>query len=229
MSQMSVDLSSPQPAVAGTDSPGAVRATGKKKGKVRSAWISFASRIIAQIVGASASLALGIAVIQQYGAGLVSHETATRTGEPTVASAASRMRSAAGQLAVAVLAVENYSGDPGQQHIADSVTEALITQLAQTPNLRVISRTSSTRYKGQQKPLVDIARELDVDLLVEGSIVRSGERVRVTAQLIDGRSDEHLWARSYDRALDDVLRVEAEVATQIAQELVSALRAAKAF
>ena len=96
------------------------------------------------------------------------------------------------------------------------MTEALITDLAQFSALRVISRTSSMRYKGLNKPLPEIAQELHVDAVVEGSVLRSGGRVRISAQLVDTASDKHLWARSYERELRDVLLLQSEIARAIA-------------
>ncbi len=120
---------------------------------------------------------------------------------------------------LAVLPLENLSRDPEQDYFADGMTEALITDLAKIGALRVISRTSVMQYKGGKKPLPAIARELNVDAVVEGSVQRSGNRVRVTAQLIDGRTDRHLWAESYDRDLRDVLMLQGEVAQAIAGEI----------
>ena len=121
--------------------------------------------------------------------------------------------------ALAVLPLVNLSGDPQQEYFADSMTDALISQVGQVGSLRVISRTSVMQYKGTQKPLPQIARELNVDALVEGSVLRSGDRVRVTAQLIGAVPERHLWARSYDRDLRDVLTLESEVARAITEEL----------
>src|SRR5262249_12656484 len=117
---------------------------------------------------------------------------------------------------IAVLPLQNLTGDPAQEYFADSMTDALITQLAQVGQLRVISRTSVIRYKQATKPLPTIARELNVDGVVEGTVVRSGLRVRITAQLIDARNDRHLWARSYEHDLNDVVALQAEVAHAIA-------------
>ena len=186
-----------------------------KKDKVRSAWISFAGRIVAQVVGASASVLLGIVVVQQYNA--LAAGRAAHAGEEPVAA---RARSAHGPVAIAVLPLDNFTGDPAQQHLADGLTEALIADLAQARHLKVISRTSVMRYKGERKPLIDIARELDVDVVVEGSVARAGDRIRVTAQLIDGRSDEHLWARAYDRTVENVLSRDDDVASAIAGDLL---------
>jgi TolB-like protein/Tfp pilus assembly protein PilF len=120
---------------------------------------------------------------------------------------------------LAVLPLENLSRDPEQEYFADGMTEELTTSLAQLSALRVVSRTSVMRYKGARKPLPEIARELNVDAVVEGSVMRSGDRVRITAQLIRGATDEHLWARSYDRDLRDVLTLQSEVAKDIAAEI----------
>ncbi len=118
-----------------------------------------------------------------------------------------------------VLPLENLSGDPAQEYFADGMTDALITDLARIRALTVISRTSIMQYKGVRKPLRDIARELDVGAIVEGSVLRAGERVRVTAQLIDAASDSHLWAESYDRDLKDVLTLQSELAHSIALKI----------
>jgi serine/threonine-protein kinase len=124
---------------------------------------------------------------------------------------------------LAVLPLENFSGDPQQQYFADGMTDALITDLSKISALRVISRTSVMQYKGVKKPLPQIARELNVDAVLEGSIQRSGDRVRITAQLIYGPADRHLWADSYERDLRDVLAMEGEVAKAIASEIRVAL------
>jgi TolB-like protein/DNA-binding winged helix-turn-helix (wHTH) protein/Flp pilus assembly protein TadD len=120
---------------------------------------------------------------------------------------------------IAVLPLENLSGDPSEEFFADGMTDQLITDLAKIGSLRVISRTSVMQYKGARKPLPTIARELNVDAIVEGSVVRSGQRVRVTAQLVQARIDQHLWAETYDRDLGDVLKLQDEVADAIAQQV----------
>jgi len=120
---------------------------------------------------------------------------------------------------LAVLPLENLSGDPSQEYFADGMTDALITDLAQIGELKVISRTSVMRYKRTKEPLPEIARALDVDAVVEGSVSRSGNRVRVTAQLIAARTDKHLWADSYERELKDVLIMQDEVAKDVAREI----------
>jgi TolB-like protein/DNA-binding winged helix-turn-helix (wHTH) protein/Tfp pilus assembly protein PilF len=120
---------------------------------------------------------------------------------------------------IAVLPLENLSEDPAQQYFADGMTDALTTDLAQISSLRVISRTSVMRYKNTRKPLPDIAKELNVDGIVEGAVVRSGERVRVDAQLIQAETDRHLWASTYERNFGDVVALEGEVAQAIAHAI----------
>jgi serine/threonine protein kinase/Flp pilus assembly protein TadD len=121
--------------------------------------------------------------------------------------------------AVAILPLADLSEHAEPDYFADGMTEALITDLAKINALRVISRTSVMQYKGVQRPLPQIARELNVDAVVEGSVLRSGNRVRITAQLIHAASDEHLWAESYERDLRDVLSLQGEVARAIANEI----------
>lgn len=122
---------------------------------------------------------------------------------------------------IAVLPLQNLSGDPSQEYFADGMTEALIANLAEIRRLRVISRTSVEQYKDQKKPLRQIARELGVDAIVEGSVVRSGDRVRITVQLIHGPSDTHLWAKTYQRDLRDILELQGEVAGTVAREIAA--------
>jgi serine/threonine-protein kinase len=120
---------------------------------------------------------------------------------------------------IAVLPLENLSGDPQQEYLADGMTETLIAHLAKISSLRVISRTSVMRYKGTNKALPEIARELGADALIEGSVMRSGSRIRITAQLIYAPSDKHLWGESYERDLSDVMVLQSEVARAIAHEI----------
>ncbi len=117
---------------------------------------------------------------------------------------------------LAVLPFANLSGDPEQEYFADGMTDELITSLAQIGALRVISRTSVMQYKGTNKKLPEIARELGVQAVVEGSVVRQGERVRVTAQLIQASTDRHLWASSFERETKDVLFLQGDLSQAIA-------------
>lgn len=120
---------------------------------------------------------------------------------------------------LAVLPLENFAHDAEQDYFVDGLTEALITELAQVSALRVISRTSVEPYKGAKKSLPQIARELNVSGIVQGSVLRSGGRVRITAQLIRASPEEHLWAKSYERDLSDILVLQDEVARAIAEEI----------
>ena len=118
-----------------------------------------------------------------------------------------------------MLPLENLSGDAEQEYFADGLTDTLIGELAQLGSLRVISRTSVMQYKGARQPLPEIAHALNVQGVVEGSVFRAGDRVRITLQLIDARNDQHVWAQSYERDLRDVLGLQAEVARAVAREI----------
>ena len=124
---------------------------------------------------------------------------------------------------VAVLPFANLSGDPSQDYFADAMTEEMTTDLATIGALRVISRTSAMHYKGTNRTVPEIARELNVDSVIEGSVLRTGDRVRITAQLIDAHSDLHLWSASYERDLKDVLTLQSELAHTIAGEVRAAV------
>jgi TolB-like protein/DNA-binding winged helix-turn-helix (wHTH) protein/Flp pilus assembly protein TadD len=136
-----------------------------------------------------------------------------RTGTHPTSAAVPHLNS------IAVLPLSNLSGDPSEEFFADGMTDQLITDLAKVGSLRVVSRTSVISYKGTKKGLPEIARELNVDAIVEGSVIRSGQRVRVTAQLLHAPTDRHLWAETYDRDLGDVLKLQGEVADAIAQQV----------
>ena len=120
---------------------------------------------------------------------------------------------------LAVLPLENLSGKSDQDYFADGMTDELITHLAQISSLRVTSRTSVMRFKGVSEPMPQIARELNVDAIIEGSVLRAGDRVRISAQLIDPATDRHIWAQTYERDFGDVLALQSEVARAIAQEI----------
>lgn len=120
---------------------------------------------------------------------------------------------------IAVLPLINSSGDVKQEYFAEGMTDELIAELGQVPSLRVISRTSSTTYKGTKKTLPAIARELNVDGIVEGSVVREADRVRITVELIDARKDQHVWARSYEREVTTVLDLQRDVSLAVANEI----------
>jgi len=154
----------------------------------------------------------------EIGADLKRLKRETDTGRVRAASlgsvgAAEEIRS------LAVLPLENLSRDPEQEYFADGLTEAVITSLAKIRALKVISRTTVMQYKDTRRPLREIARELEAQGIVEGTVLRSGERVRVSAQLIDASTDTHLWAESYDRDVRDILALHAELARAIANEI----------
>jgi eukaryotic-like serine/threonine-protein kinase len=130
-----------------------------------------------------------------------------------VPNAAGRVRS------LAVLPLTNLSGDSGQEYFADAMTEELTTRLAKLGNWRVTSRTSVMGYRGTRKKIQEIARELGVDAILEGSVIRDGSRVKITAQLIDGRADRHLWADTYERDMEGVLAIQDDVARAVARQV----------
>jgi pentatricopeptide repeat protein len=132
--------------------------------------------------------------------------TAKRTSQPRIKS-------------LAVLPLKNLSADPTQEYLADGMTEALIGRLAGIHDLRVISRTSVMQYKDTKEGLPEIAKTLGVDAIVEGSVIRDGNRIRVHAQLIRAATDEHFWSEAYDRELRDVLTLQSDVAQSIAQKV----------
>jgi TolB-like protein/Flp pilus assembly protein TadD len=139
-----------------------------------------------------------------------------RSTEPS-ASAISPIRS------IAVLPLDNLSGNPDQNYLADGMTEALIGRLATIQGLRVISRKSSMQFKDTRSSVPEIARKLNVQAVVEGSVIRSGDRIRITAQLIQGETDVHLWSGTFDREFRDVLALQSEVAQGIARQIEIAL------
>ncbi len=130
-----------------------------------------------------------------------------------------RGRSSSAIRSLAVLPLENLSGDASQEYFADGMTDELIATLGQLSALRVISRTSVMPYKRVRKPLAEIARELDVDAVVEGTVMRSGGQVRITAQLIQARADRHLWSETYHGNVRDALTLQHEVARAIASQI----------
>ena len=134
-------------------------------------------------------------------------------GRPESADAGAEARS------IAVLPFVNMSGEADNEYFSDGISEEILNVLARTPDLRVAARTSSFAYKGQAKEIPDIARELEVRMVLEGSVRRQGERVRITAQLIDASNGFHLWSQTYDRDLKDIFAIQDEIAQAIAKEL----------
>lgn len=138
-----------------------------------------------------------------------------------VADVRTRLRTGAGPeiRSIAVLPLRNLSSDPNQEYFSDGLTDELITDLAHITSLKVISHTSTIQYKDAKRSLPEIARELNVDGIIEGTVQRSGDRVRITAQLIDGPSDKHLWANSYERDVRDVFALEQDVTEDISRQV----------
>ena len=163
-------------------------------------------RAVRSTVAGLATLLIVIALLLAFNAGGWRGRWLGRGGQPQISS-------------LAVLPLANLSRDPEQDYFADGMTEALITDLAKSTDLRVISRTSVMQYKRTEKTLPEIARELQVDAVVEGSVEKSGNRVRITAQLIRAATDRHLWAESYERDLQDILGLQSEVAHAITQQV----------
>lgn len=194
----------------------------KKRAKIRSAWISFVGRIVAQLMGAVATISLGLMLVQKYHG-------------PIAAPAASAAESAQpgimpvrlvtpGESSLAVLPLQNVSAD-GETSFARGMTDALISDLARLDSVRVVSRTSSAVYEKEGRSIPQVARELGVDFIVEGSVTKAEGRVRITLRLIDARRDEHLRVESYDRPLRQILTVQADVARAMARAVRDALAA----
>jgi TolB-like protein/DNA-binding winged helix-turn-helix (wHTH) protein/tetratricopeptide (TPR) repeat protein len=151
-------------------------------------------------------LVVVLAVVFGFDLGGVRHRLVSEPSVPRIHS-------------IAVLPLENLSKDPEQEYFVDGMTDQLITNLAQISALRVTSRTSAMQYKGTKKSLPEIARELNVDAVVEGTVMWAGGRVRISAQLIEASTDHHLWAASYDRDLRNVLSMQEEVTRAIVSEV----------
>ncbi len=122
-------------------------------------------------------------------------------------------------VSLAVLPLQNLSGDPGEEYFADAMTEALVTELGKLRELQVISRQSVMQYKRSNKPVPQIARELHVDAIVEGSVLRSDGKIRITVQLIQANPERHLWSEGYERDVSDVIALQNEVAEAIVREI----------
>jgi serine/threonine-protein kinase len=173
---------------------------------VASQELSKRSRLRRKLAISAGSVLAVLALLVAFDVGGWRQRLLERTGPPRIQS-------------LAVLPLTNLSGDPQQEYFADGMTEALISDLSKFGALRVISRTSIMQYKGVKKPLPQIAKELNVDGVIEGSVQRWGDRVRISAQLLEAPRDRHLWAKSYERDLGDVLALQDEVAHAIANEI----------
>jgi TolB-like protein len=189
----------------------------KKKSKVRSAWIAFAGRIVAQVIGAVATVVLGVAIVNSH-MGKVAAPVATASAVPLRV----RTRPTPGSTLV-VLPFQDFSPTGAPAALADGLTEAVTAALARSGRVRVTSRTSAMQYKQAKSALPVIAAELGVDFVVEGSLVRQGDRVRVTVQLIDAATDTHVWAQTYDRPAGDVIALGAGIGAAIDGDLAGVL------
>ncbi len=158
-----------------------------------------------------------MALILMVSAGLVWFVRARTSSQPVNASVHIR--------ALAVLPLENFSGNPEQDYLADGMTEALIARLAAIHGLRVISRTSAMQFKGTRKSVPAIGKQLNVDAVIEGSVLRAGDKIRVSLRLIRANTEEHLWSSAYDRELRDVLALQSDVAHDIARQIEIAMGA----
>lgn len=175
------------------------RSTGTSAGRFRISALALAGAALLSI----SLIALGRGWLREWLAGT--------SGVPTIHS-------------LAVFPLQNLSNDPAQEYFSDGMTDALITDLAQIGSLKVISRTSSMQYKQTKKTLPEIARELNVDGIIEGTVQRSGDRVRITAQLIHGPSDKHLWAHSYEGDIRDVFALERSIAEDVTRQMRAQLQ-----
>ena len=162
------------------------------------------ARVSQRVIATAGGVVIVLAVLLWFGGGRLREWL--RPGGPNIQ-------------ALAVLPLQNLSGDPAQDYFADGMTEELTADLSKIGSVRVISRTSAMRYKGANKSLPEIARELGVDGIIEGSVQRAGNRVKITAQLIHASTDTHLWAESYEGNMGDVLALQDDVARSIANEV----------
>jgi TolB-like protein len=150
-------------------------------------------------------------------------ETVTRVGYRLIASILEHAAEKDAIEAIAILPLDDFSSAPDHQFFVDGLTDALITAMAQRSRLRVVSRMTTLRYKGSQQSIREIAAELNVQAIVEGSILRSGDRIRISARLLDAREDRHLWAQTYDRDLKDILLLQQEIVMAIVSSMSRAI------
>jgi TolB-like protein/DNA-binding winged helix-turn-helix (wHTH) protein/Tfp pilus assembly protein PilF len=167
----------------------------------RNQWVAL-PRILFVVIGIAATLAVLFGITVHYARGVDSSKTKSQ-----------------GATSLVVLPLENLSGDKEQDYFADGMTDELIANLAKIRSLRVISRSTAMAYKGTRKPLSTIARELKVDAVVEGTVMRVGNRVRITAELVQVATDRHLWADTYESQLGDVLSLQNRVSSAIVDEI----------
>jgi TolB-like protein len=199
----------------------------RKAARLRGVWISFTGRIVAQFVGSAASILLGLSLLHGY----ASPPADSASSAPSLVAEPYRGRvvpaSSAGarvRHSLLVLPMDDYSpgAEPGDR-FALALTEAVTASLAERGSLAVLSRTSASQVDTRRRSMPAIAGEMGVDFVLEASVTKVENRVRVVAQLIDGRSDEHLWTGRYDGELGDTLGLQAQVANQIAVGIEAAL------
>lgn len=174
-----------------------------------------------RVVMALLALALGFFLVDKFVIEPAREQEAVEAAYARGRSEAAR--GGAAERSIAVLPFVNLSGDPEQEYFSDGVSEELINLLAQIPDLRTVSRSSAFVFKGQNAGIPEIARRLDVTHVLEGSVRVANGRVRITAQLIDARTDSHLWSRNYDRVFDDIFEVQDDIASRVVDELQVAL------
>jgi TolB-like protein len=198
----------------------------RKAARLRAVWISFTGRILAQFVGASASILLGMMLIHNYKAPAQGTEKAALAREPAAYEGrVARTGDAAGRPrpSIVVLPMDDYALAATGDRFAQALTELVTASLAERGSLVVLSRTSASRVAARHGSVPAIAREFGVDLVLEASVTRTADRVRVVAQLIDGRSDEHLWAGRFDGATGDTLGLQSDIAARIARSVDAAV------
>src|SRR5438067_8627148 len=183
--------------------------TPQKRGKTH-AWI--------YVVAVGAFLSIGLFFLGRYSTG---NNVASRPSEVATGSSIP-------QKSIAVLPFENLSDDKSAAYFADGIQDEILTKLASIADLKVISRTSTAKYKSKPEDLKTVSQQLGVATVLEGSVQKAGEKVRINVQLIDAHADNHLWAKSYDREIKDVFTVESEVAQEIADSLQAKLSPAEA-
>jgi serine/threonine-protein kinase len=184
----------------------ALQVEGANRGAASKPGLRLKSRVL-RIASGAAALLIAVFLLVRFGIMEPIWKGQEAAGGPEIRS-------------IAVLPLDNYSGDPSQEYFAEGMTDALTADLARISEIRVISRGSAMQFKGEDRPSTpEIAKVLDVDAIIEGSVNRSGDRVRITAQLIDARADRHLWSRSFERSSSDVLALEDELASAIAREI----------
>lgn len=182
----------------------------RRKDKVRAAWIGFTGRILAQLVGACATVWLGLHFVQ-HGRLQTPPPAPAPVNRPLVAD---------DRPSVVVLPFANVSGDESQAYLAEAVTDALITELTRSCGVRVVSKTTAVSYADGHAPMATLAADLGITYVVEGAVVRSGNHVRVTTQVIDARADAHVWGRTHDERVTDPIALQDRVARVAAPEVL---------